>query len=186
MFPTLSPVTSPWTQNDTSLALRQREFGLIWWFTTITQSLNDKPTSSASITTMFSLPAVKNAFYNLEGLSLKCFSLVYVASSDCTWKEAMRKYIKKVCLNLSTGISRISPSSSSVFHIAVLLWEFVGTVGGRDQSSNSCIRVLLITSMILSKFRFSIQYRDGVFSLSFFSPGNLYQHFFPLAAPFRS
>lgn len=50
--------------------------GLIWWFTMITQPLNDKPTSSASSTTMFSLPAVKNAFYNLEGLSQKYFSLV--------------------------------------------------------------------------------------------------------------
>lgn len=77
--------------------------GLIWWFTTITQSLNDKPTSSASSTTVFSLPAVKNAFYNYQGLSLKYFCVVSAVSSDCTWKQAMRRYKKKMCLNLSTG-----------------------------------------------------------------------------------
>lgn len=87
----------------------------------------------------------------------------YVFSSDCTWKQAMRKYIKKMCLNLSTGVPWVNPSLPSVFHIAVLLSEFVSRVGGRDQSRKGCISTAYHLSMILTKFGFSIQYRDGFF-----------------------
>lgn len=82
----------------------------------------------------------------------------YTFSSYCTWKQAMRKYIKKMCLNLSTGVPWVNPSSPSVFLIAVLLSEFVSRVGGRDQSRKGCIRVLLITSvwyLLNSGFLFS-------------------------------
>lgn len=141
---------------------------LIRQFTTITQSLNNKPTSSASSTTSFFPVCCERFLLQLRIICLS-FKYLFLVLGCCLprlhLKTSYENIYKKIYMNLSMVVSRVIPSSPSfpVLYFSQGLYVRQVEWTKASMAVPQHLNHAYWHRMILTKFSSSVQYRDAFF-----------------------